>query len=194
MPLSRYRDLKLATALAVAAAISIGPPDAPIETAAQSSPTNTLTHNGKTYPPQSLAMPVNDLPAPYERVHPWGETPYDAANYDARASFIGAAEGPDGNIYGAVVRRRCWRSTSRNGERSRATDIENSFSLRPPNQGKNQRCAEAAGAFGNTASIPACAHSSCSRAPPMPMAPATCPSIMMGSAPALGKSLIQTEA
>jgi DNA-binding beta-propeller fold protein YncE len=103
MPLPR-RDLKLAAALAAAAAISIGPPDAPIETAAQISPTSTLTHNGKTYPPQSLAMPVNDLPAPFERVHPWGEIPYDAANYDARASFIGAAEGPDGNIY---VLNRC---------------------------------------------------------------------------------------
>ena len=80
----------------------------PIETAAQISPTNTLTHNGKTYPHQSLAMPVNDLPAPYKRVHPWGEIPYDAANYDARASFIGAAEGPDGNIY---VLNRCNRNS-----------------------------------------------------------------------------------
>ena len=64
MPLSRYRDLKLAGALTVAAAISIGLPDAPLETAAQISPTSTLTHNGKTYPPQSLAMPVNDLRCP----------------------------------------------------------------------------------------------------------------------------------
>jgi hypothetical protein len=64
MPLSPRRDLKLAAALAVAAGISIGLPDAPIETAAQISPINMLTHHGKTYPPQSVAMPVNDLPAP----------------------------------------------------------------------------------------------------------------------------------
>ena len=52
----------------------------------------------------------------------------------------------------------------------------------------------ATGCFGITASMPACAHSSCFCAPPTPMAPATWPSMMMGSAPALGKSLIQTEA
>ncbi|MGH2400286.1 MAG: hypothetical protein ACRDF6_10610, partial [bacterium] len=89
---SPYRSLRLGAALVVAAVISVALADARIETAAQISPTNVLTHNGKTYQPQSMVMPVNDLPAPYVRIHPWGEIPYDAANYDARASFIGAAE------------------------------------------------------------------------------------------------------
>ena len=57
-----------------------------------------------SYPDQRLVMPVNDLPGPYTRVHPWGEIPYDPENYDARAAVIGAAEGPDGNIY---VLSRC---------------------------------------------------------------------------------------
>ena len=59
------------------------------------------------YPDQRLAIPVNDLPSPYTRVHPWG-LPYDAANYDARAAVIAAAEGPDGNIY---VLTRCNRNS-----------------------------------------------------------------------------------
>ncbi len=50
---------------------------------------------------QTQVRPTNDLPDPYERVHPWGElpNPYEPGAYDARASFIGADEGPDGNIY-----------------------------------------------------------------------------------------------
>ena len=45
--------------------------------------------------------PTNDLPNPYARVHPWGELPdpYVPGAYNERASFIGAGEGPDGNIY-----------------------------------------------------------------------------------------------
>lgn len=46
---------------------------------------------------QTQVRPTNDLPNPYERVHPWGELP--AGPYDERESFIGAEEGPDGNIY-----------------------------------------------------------------------------------------------
>ena len=46
---------------------------------------------------QSQISPTNDLPNPYERVHPWGELP--TGLYDERASFIGAEQGPDGNIY-----------------------------------------------------------------------------------------------
>ena len=46
---------------------------------------------------QSQISPSNDLPNPYERVHPWGELP--TGLYDERASFIGAEQGPDGNIY-----------------------------------------------------------------------------------------------
>jgi sugar lactone lactonase YvrE len=67
-----------------------------------------LTHNGRTYQDQRLVMPVNDLPNPYERVHPWGEIPYDPANYDARAAVIGAAEAPDGSI---LVLTRCNRNS-----------------------------------------------------------------------------------
>ena len=50
---------------------------------------------------QTQVRPTNDLPNPYERVHPWGElpNPYEEGAYDDRASFIGAEEGPDGNIY-----------------------------------------------------------------------------------------------
>ncbi|MBM41139.1 MAG: hypothetical protein CL483_04340 [Acidobacteria bacterium] len=50
---------------------------------------------------QTRVAPTNDLPNPYVRVHPWGElpNPYEPGAYDARASFIGADEGPDGNIY-----------------------------------------------------------------------------------------------
>ena len=46
---------------------------------------------------QSQISPTNGLPNPYERVHPWGELP--TGLYDERASFIGAEQGPDGNIY-----------------------------------------------------------------------------------------------
>ncbi len=51
---------------------------------------------------QTQVRPTNDLPNPYDRVHPWGELPtgpYDPGAYDARTSFIGADEGPDGNLY-----------------------------------------------------------------------------------------------
>jgi sugar lactone lactonase YvrE len=50
---------------------------------------------------QTRVAPTNDLPNPYARVHPWGElpAPYEPGAYDARASFIGADAGPDGNIY-----------------------------------------------------------------------------------------------
>ncbi len=50
---------------------------------------------------QTRLAPTNDLPNPYARVHPWGElaAPYVPGAYDERASFIGADEGPDGNIY-----------------------------------------------------------------------------------------------
>ena len=52
-------------------------------------------------PDQTQAAPTNNLPNPYERIHPWGELPhpYEAGAYDERAAFIGADEGPDGNIY-----------------------------------------------------------------------------------------------
>lgn len=58
----------------------------------------------RTFPDQRLVTPVNDLPGPYTRVHPWGELPYDPADYDARTAVIGAAEGPNGHIY---VLTRC---------------------------------------------------------------------------------------
>ncbi len=50
---------------------------------------------------QTRLAPTNDLPNPYARVHPWGDlpNPYVPGAYDERASFIGADEGPDGNIY-----------------------------------------------------------------------------------------------
>ena len=50
---------------------------------------------------QTRIAPTNDLPNPYARVHPWGELPdpYEPGAYNERASFIGADEGPDGNIY-----------------------------------------------------------------------------------------------
>ena len=50
---------------------------------------------------QTRMAPTNDLPNPYARVHPWGDLPdpYVPGAYDERASFIGADEGPDGNIY-----------------------------------------------------------------------------------------------
>jgi hypothetical protein len=46
---------------------------------------------------QSRVSPTNALPSPYQRVHPWGEL--STSSYAERASFIGAEEGPDGNIY-----------------------------------------------------------------------------------------------
>jgi streptogramin lyase len=46
---------------------------------------------------QTQIAPTNDLPNPYARVHPWGAVP--AGSYDERTAFIGAEEGPDGNIY-----------------------------------------------------------------------------------------------
>ena len=46
---------------------------------------------------QTQISPTNALPNPYERVYPWGELPNGA--YNERAAFIGAEEGPDGNIY-----------------------------------------------------------------------------------------------
>ena len=50
---------------------------------------------------QTRVAPTNDRPNPYARVHPWGElpNPYVPGAYDERTSFIGADEGPDGNIY-----------------------------------------------------------------------------------------------
>ncbi len=56
---------------------------------------------------QSQISPTNALPNPYERVHPWGELP--TGLYDERASFIGAEEGPDGNIYllGRCLQNSC---------------------------------------------------------------------------------------
>jgi sugar lactone lactonase YvrE len=51
---------------------------------------------------QSQVVPTNDLPNPYRRVEPWGDLPMGA--YAERASFIGAEEGPDGNLY---VLHRC---------------------------------------------------------------------------------------
>ena len=56
---------------------------------------------------QTQVSPTNDLPNPYERVHPWGELP--AGLYDERSSFIGAEQGPDGNIYllGRCLQNSC---------------------------------------------------------------------------------------
>ena len=56
---------------------------------------------------QTLVSPTNDLPNPYERQWPWGELP--DGPYDERASFIGAEEGPDGNIYllGRCLQNSC---------------------------------------------------------------------------------------
>ena len=63
----------------------------------------------RAFPDQRLVPPVNDRPAgPYTRVHPWSELPYDAENYDNRASIIAIAEGPDRNIY---VLTRCNRNS-----------------------------------------------------------------------------------
>jgi len=46
---------------------------------------------------QTQISPTNDLPNPYGRVHPWGDLP--TGSYNELASFIGAEQGPDGNIY-----------------------------------------------------------------------------------------------
>ena len=46
---------------------------------------------------QTQVVPTNDLPNPYARVEPWGTVPTGA--YAERTAFIGAEEGPDGNIY-----------------------------------------------------------------------------------------------
>lgn len=46
---------------------------------------------------QTQVVPTNDLPNPYRRVEPWGDVP--TGSYAERASFIGAEEGPDGNLY-----------------------------------------------------------------------------------------------
>jgi len=46
---------------------------------------------------QTQLLPVNHLPDPYLRVQPWGEVPL--GSYDERTAFIGAEEGPDGNLY-----------------------------------------------------------------------------------------------
>ena len=51
---------------------------------------------------QTQVAPTNDLPDPYSRVEPWGDVP--TGSYDERTAFIGAEEGPDGNIY---VLNRC---------------------------------------------------------------------------------------
>ena len=105
---SRLAGLKLGLAVLAATVAAAPLADAPVDVAAQIAQTATLTHNGKTYPPQSTVLPVNDLPGPYERVHPWGEIPYDAGDYDGRAAVIGVAEGPDGHIY---VLTRCNRNS-----------------------------------------------------------------------------------
>ena len=59
---------------------------------------------------QTRVAPTNALLNPYARVHPWGEVPdpYVPGAYDERASFIGADEGPDGNIY---LLSRCLRNS-----------------------------------------------------------------------------------
>ena len=56
---------------------------------------------------QTQISPTNSLPNPYERVYPWGELP--TGLYDERASFIGAEQGPDGNIYllGRCLQNSC---------------------------------------------------------------------------------------
>ena len=61
---------------------------------------------------QTQVRPTNDLPNPYARVHPWGELhtgPYDPGAYDLRSSFMGAGEGPDGNLYfmSRCIRNAC---------------------------------------------------------------------------------------
>lgn len=61
---------------------------------------------------QTQIRPTNDLPNPYVRVHPWGELhtgPYDPGAYDERSSFMGAGEGPDGNLYfmSRCIRNAC---------------------------------------------------------------------------------------
>ena len=53
-------------------------------------------------PDQTQVTPTNDLPDPYARVEPWGDVP--TGSYGERTAFIGAEEGPDGNIY---VLNRC---------------------------------------------------------------------------------------
>jgi streptogramin lyase len=83
----------------VAAAVSVGSGCASTERE-----TEVPSGNSRTFPDQRLVQPVNDLPGPYTRVHPWGEIAYDPGNYNARAAVIAAAEGPDGSIY---VLTRC---------------------------------------------------------------------------------------
>ncbi|MDH3422187.1 MAG: peptidyl-alpha-hydroxyglycine alpha-amidating lyase family protein [Gemmatimonadota bacterium] len=46
---------------------------------------------------QTQVVPTNDLPNPYARMEPWGAVP--TGPYAQRTAFIGAEEGPDGNIY-----------------------------------------------------------------------------------------------
>jgi len=46
---------------------------------------------------QTTVAPANDLPNPYLRIEPWGDIPTGA--WSERSSFIGAEEGPDGNLY-----------------------------------------------------------------------------------------------
>ena len=81
----RYPMLSTLTVVALAAALLAG----------AAAPAHAQLQN------QTRVAPTNDLPNPYARVHPWGELPdpYVPGAYDERASFIGAAEGPDGNIY-----------------------------------------------------------------------------------------------
>jgi DNA-binding beta-propeller fold protein YncE len=97
--------MKSASARVAVAAVALTPAWSPVA-AAQ---TRTATPAGaRTFPDQRLVEPVNDLPGPYKRVHPWGDVPYDPAEYDARAAVIAAAEGPDGSIY---VLTRCNRNS-----------------------------------------------------------------------------------
>ena len=100
---SPCRNLKLKTMLILAAAMSVALGCARTDTTDTAASGDT-----RTYPDQRLVMPINDRPNPYTRIHPWGEMPYDEANYDARASVIGVDEGPDGNIY---VLTRCNRNS-----------------------------------------------------------------------------------
>ena len=100
---SPCRSLKLKTVLILVAAMSVALGCARTDTTDTAASGET-----RTYPDQRLVMPINDRPNPYTRIHPWGEMPYDEANYDARASVIGVDEGPDGNIY---VLTRCNRNS-----------------------------------------------------------------------------------
>lgn len=94
-------SLLVATVCAFVGACAPSGPDTPAESGERSTASTAVP---PSFPDQRLATPVNDLPGPYTRVHPWGEYPYNEREYDARAAVIGVAEGPDGSIY---VLNRC---------------------------------------------------------------------------------------